>query len=133
MLNAHSGRIEKKIVLRAPRSRVWRALTNADEFGAWFRVKLEGAFAVGKSVTGKLTHPGYEHVTMEVTVERMEAEHLFSYRWHPTRSIRTSTIRSSPRRSLSSGSKRWRTARSSPSWSLASLGFPPDGATRRSA
>jgi len=78
-----SDRIEKKILLRAPRSRVWRALTDADEFGAWFRVKLEGRFAVGQRVKGRITHPGYEHVTMEVTVERMDAERCFSFRWHP--------------------------------------------------
>lgn len=70
-------------MLRAPRSRVWRALTDSKEFGTWFRVKLESAFAVGKTVKGRITYPGYEHVTMEVTVERMDAEELFSYRWHP--------------------------------------------------
>ena len=79
----NSDRIEKKILLPAPRSRVWRALTNAEEFGAWFRVKLEGGFAVGKRIQGKITHPGYEHLTMEVTVERMDDESLFSFRWHP--------------------------------------------------
>jgi uncharacterized protein YndB with AHSA1/START domain len=76
-------RIEKHILLRAPRARVWRALTDAAEFGEWFRVKLDGRFAVGESVRGHLTYPGYEHLTMEVTVERMDAERLFSYRWHP--------------------------------------------------
>lgn len=79
----HSDRIEKEILLRAPRSRVWRALTDADEFGAWFRVKLEGSFTVGKSIKGRITHPGYEHLTMEMAVERMDAEELFTYRWHP--------------------------------------------------
>ena len=79
----NSDRIEKRILLRAPRSRVWRALTNAEEFGKWFRVKLEGAFVVGQLIRGRITHPGYEHVTMEVTVERMDDEHLFSFRWHP--------------------------------------------------
>ena len=78
-----SDRIEKKIVLRAPRSRVWRALTDAEEFGTWFRVKLESGFAVGRKVVGKITYPGYEHVTFEATVERMEPERLFSLRWHP--------------------------------------------------
>jgi uncharacterized protein YndB with AHSA1/START domain len=78
-----SDRVEKTILLRAPRTRVWRALTDADEFGAWFRVKLEGGFAVGKRIEGKITHPGYEHLTMEVAVERMDAEQLFSFRWHP--------------------------------------------------
>jgi len=78
-----TDRIEKTVTLRAPRSRVWRALTNADEFGTWFRVKLEGAFAEGATVRGRITHPGYEHVTMEVFVERIEPEHYFAYRWHP--------------------------------------------------
>jgi uncharacterized protein YndB with AHSA1/START domain len=79
-----TDRIEKTIVLRAPRSRVWRALTNAEEFGAWFRVKFEGAvFAPAAVVKGHITYPGYEHYTFEATIERMEAERLFSYRWHP--------------------------------------------------
>jgi len=82
-MGARTDRIEKMIRLRAPRSRVWRALTDAREFGAWFQVELEGAFAPGARVRGKITTPGYEHLTMEITVERMEPERLFSYRWHP--------------------------------------------------
>jgi len=78
-----SDRIEKEIMLHAPATRVWRALTDAEEFGTWFRVKLEGAFAVGKRIQGKVTYPGYEHLTMEVTVERMDDKRLFSLRWHP--------------------------------------------------
>jgi uncharacterized protein YndB with AHSA1/START domain len=78
-----TDRIEKTIVLRAPRSRVWRALANAEEFGVWFRVKLEGRFETGARVRGQITYPGYEHVTLELTVERMEPERRFSYRWHP--------------------------------------------------
>jgi uncharacterized protein YndB with AHSA1/START domain len=76
-------RIEKQILLRAPRARVWRALTDAGEFGSWFGVQFPGGFAVGKSVTGRITSAGYEHLTMEVMVERMDAERLFSFRWHP--------------------------------------------------
>jgi uncharacterized protein YndB with AHSA1/START domain len=78
-----SDRIEKKITLRAPRSRVWKALTDTAELGAWFGVKLEGRFVVGESIKGKITHPGYEHLDWEVTVERMDPEQLFSFRWHP--------------------------------------------------
>ena len=78
-----TDRIEKQIRLRAPKSRVWRALTDAEELGAWFRVKLEGPFVPGGRTKGKITYPGYEHITMEVWVEQMEAETLFSYRWHP--------------------------------------------------
>jgi uncharacterized protein YndB with AHSA1/START domain len=79
----NTDRIEKKIVLRAPRSRVWRALTNAEEFGTWFRAKLGPGFAVGQRATGNITYPGFEHLKMEVMVERMDAEQLFSFRWHP--------------------------------------------------
>jgi uncharacterized protein YndB with AHSA1/START domain len=78
-----SDRIEKQILLHAPRSRVWRALTDSREFGAWFQAEFDGSFAVGKRITARITHPGYEHVTLELTVERMDAEELFSYRWHP--------------------------------------------------
>jgi uncharacterized protein YndB with AHSA1/START domain len=78
-----TDRIEKQILLRAPQSRVWRALTAAEEFGTWFRVKLEGPLVPGQSTRGRITHPGYEHVTMELRVDRMEPESLFSYFWHP--------------------------------------------------
>src|SRR5688500_14183144 len=78
-----TDRIEKRIEIRAPRSRVWRAISTAEEFGAWFRVNLEGAFVEGATIRGKITHPNYQHVTMEVLVERIEPERYFSYRWHP--------------------------------------------------
>ena len=78
-----TDRIEKTITLRAPRSRVWRALTVAEEFGEWFRVKLEGPFVEGATVRGRITHPGYEHLTMEIMVERVDPERYFAYRWHP--------------------------------------------------
>lgn len=79
----NTDRIEKSISLRAPRSRVWRALTDAEEFGQWFGVRLEGAFAPGVRLKGRVTNKGYEHVPFELTVERMEPEELFSWRWHP--------------------------------------------------
>jgi uncharacterized protein YndB with AHSA1/START domain len=79
----NTDRIEKKISLVATPSRVWRALTNAEEFGTWFRVKLKGDFAVGKPIHGHITYPGYEHLSFEAHVERMDAEKLFSFRWHP--------------------------------------------------
>lgn len=78
-----TDRIEKHLLIRAPRARVWRAITTAEEFGTWFRVNLEAPFAEGTTVRGRITHPGYEHVTMEMLIERMEPERYFSYRWHP--------------------------------------------------
>ena len=83
MAETMPDRIEKKIVLRAARSRVWRALTDANEFNEWFRVKLRGQFEAGKEISGPVTYPGYEHLTMTALVERMEPERLFSLRWHP--------------------------------------------------
>jgi len=79
----NTDRMEKTVRLRAPRSRVWRAITAPEEFGAWFGVKLEGPFVEGATLRGTITHPGYEHLTMEMVVERIEPERYFAYRWHP--------------------------------------------------
>ena len=78
-----TDRIEKHVVLRAPRSRVWRAISDATEFGSWFRMSLDGAFVAGRTVRAKVTIPGYEHMKVEIQVERVEPERYFSYRWHP--------------------------------------------------
>jgi len=79
-----TDRIEKKILLRAPRARVWRALTDPVQFGAWFGAKMPpGSFAPGKTARAAITHAGYEHLTLEITIEKMEPERLFSWRWHP--------------------------------------------------
>ena len=79
-----NDRIEKQIELNAPVARVWRALTDHEEFGAWFKVDLEAPFAPGQTTRGKITYPGYEHLVMEVVVQRMEPERLFSFHWYPT-------------------------------------------------
>src|SRR3954464_5890694 len=78
-----SDSIEKRIALKAPVSRAWGALTDHREFGEWFRVKLEAPFVAGQVSRGHSTHPGYEHVTWEATVQKMEPERLFSFTWHP--------------------------------------------------
>ena len=78
-----SDHIEKTIDLKAPVSRVWKALTDYREFGVWFRVKLEGPFEAGKQAGGQITHPGYEHVRMQVVVQKIEPERRFSFTWHP--------------------------------------------------
>jgi uncharacterized protein YndB with AHSA1/START domain len=76
-------RIEKRIELKAPVSRVWRALTDYREFGEWFRVKLDGPFVPGQISRGQITYPGYEHLKWEATVQKIEHERLFSFTWHP--------------------------------------------------
>jgi uncharacterized protein YndB with AHSA1/START domain len=78
-----NNRIEKRIELKAPVSRVWRALTDHREFGEWFRVKLDGPFVPSQVSRGQITYPGYEHVKFEVVVQRMDPERFFSYTWHP--------------------------------------------------
>jgi uncharacterized protein YndB with AHSA1/START domain len=81
--DATTDRIEKRVELRAPRSKVWRALSDAKEFGTWFRARLDGEFTEGTTIRGNILHPGYEHVVLEMEVQRIEPERYFSYRWHP--------------------------------------------------
>jgi uncharacterized protein YndB with AHSA1/START domain len=79
-----TDRIEKQILLRAPRSRVWRAIRDKTEFGAWFGVRFPaGAFTAGEKVSGAITSPGYEHVLMDVEIVDVLPERQLSYRWHP--------------------------------------------------
>lgn len=78
-----SDQIEKSVELRAPIERVWRALTDHDEFGDWFKVKLDGPFVAGEFSRGHITHPGYEHLVWEAMVVKMERPRLFSFTWHP--------------------------------------------------
>ncbi len=79
----NTDRIEKTVLLRVPRTRIWRALSNVDEFGKWFGVKLDGTFEPGTRLHGKITHKGYEHVPFEIIVDRVEPERVLSWRWHP--------------------------------------------------
>ena len=78
-----TDRIEKTIDIKAPVARVWRALTDHQEFGTWFRVRLDGPFVVGQTSRGRITYPGYEHLKWEAVVQKMEPERLFSFTWHP--------------------------------------------------
>ena len=83
-MNTSTDRIERSIAINAPRAKVWRALTNAEEFGTWFGADLKGQrFAPGQRARGKITFKGYEHLTFDVVVDRIEPEDLMSYRWHP--------------------------------------------------
>jgi uncharacterized protein YndB with AHSA1/START domain len=78
-----TDRIEKRFEVHAPRARVWRAIADATAFGTWFGMKLEGDFAAGTTIRGRLTIPKYDHLTLEMQIERIEPEHYFAYRWHP--------------------------------------------------
>lgn len=78
-----TDRIEKSISIAAPVERVWRALTDHEEFGAWFRVKLDGPFVLGEESSGRITYPGYEHLKWEAKVVAMEEPSLFAFIWHP--------------------------------------------------
>ena len=89
-----TDRIEKTILLNAPRKRVWRALSDSAEFGSWFGVKFDSPFAPGASMRGVIVPTSvnaevasaqkpYEGMPFEITIEQMEPERLFSFRWHP--------------------------------------------------
>jgi uncharacterized protein YndB with AHSA1/START domain len=89
-----TDRIEKKVLLRAPRKRVWRALSDSTEFGSWFGMKFDGPFAPGACMRGVIApttvdaevakaQKAYEGIPFEITIEQMEPERLFSFRWHP--------------------------------------------------
>jgi uncharacterized protein YndB with AHSA1/START domain len=75
--------IEKKIELKASPQRVWRALSDHHAFGEWFRVKLDQPFVEGQASRGRLLVPGYDHLTFEIKVVRLQPETLFSFDWHP--------------------------------------------------
>ncbi|MES2153251.1 MAG: SRPBCC family protein [Pseudomonadota bacterium] len=82
--SSETDRIERQIVIHAPRERVWRALSNAEEFGTWFGANLKGqTFAPGQRVRGQNTTSGHEHVAFDIIVERIEPQDLLSYHWHP--------------------------------------------------
>jgi uncharacterized protein YndB with AHSA1/START domain len=83
-MTTSTDRIERQIHIKAPRSKVWRSLANAESFGEWFGVALKGKrFTAGEPCEGNITYPGYEHLVWQVVVERVEPERLFSFRWHP--------------------------------------------------
>lgn len=84
MTEPDQDRIQKIVDLQAPPSRVWRALTDHEEFGAWFRVRLDGPFEVGATTTGRITYPGHEHVEWVSTTEKIEPERLFVFSWPPS-------------------------------------------------
>jgi uncharacterized protein YndB with AHSA1/START domain len=83
MTETGTDRIEKEIVVAAPRAKVWRAITDFREFGRWFKAEMQDPFVPGAISKGRITHPGYEHLRMELLIEKMEPETLFSWRWHP--------------------------------------------------
>ncbi|MDO9406332.1 MAG: SRPBCC family protein [Polaromonas sp.] len=81
---ASTDRIERSIHIQAPKSRVWRAVANAEEFGTWFGADLTGkSFAPGQGVQAPITMKGCEHIVFDVVIERVEPEDLIAYRWHP--------------------------------------------------
>ncbi|GLQ95074.1 SRPBCC family protein [Dyella acidisoli] len=83
-MNTSTDRIERHIHIKAPRSKVWGALADAESFGEWFGVALKGKrFVAGEPCAGNITYPGYEHLVWNVVVVRVEPERLLSFRWHP--------------------------------------------------
>jgi uncharacterized protein YndB with AHSA1/START domain len=93
-MKSDTDRIEKSVLLRASPDRVWQAITDAKQFGTWFGVEFEEAFAPGAYIKGKIVPTKVDHevakmqdpfsgAECDVMVERMEPMSLFSFRWHP--------------------------------------------------
>ena len=79
-----SDRIERKVLLNAPRKKVWEALTDAEQFGRWFGIALKGkTFVVGETIEAPITYPGYEHVIWKAKIECILPQTRFSFSWHP--------------------------------------------------
>jgi uncharacterized protein YndB with AHSA1/START domain len=89
-----TDRIEKKILLKAPLAKVWRALSDSKEFGTWFGMKFDAPFTPGATMRGFIVpttvnaevasaQKKYEGTPFSIAIERMEPERLFSFRWHP--------------------------------------------------
>jgi uncharacterized protein YndB with AHSA1/START domain len=89
-----TDRIEKCVLLRAPRERVWRAISDSKQFGSWFGVEFDGPFVAGASIVGKMVPTSvdseiakrqepYRGYRFEFQVDRVEPMRLFSFRWHP--------------------------------------------------
>jgi hypothetical protein len=110
-MNTSTDRIERQVLINASRARVWRALSDAGEFGDWFGVNFKGkTFVAGKHIQGKITYPGYEHLTMDVLIERIVRSNRYPGAGTRRPSIQRSTIRTNPRRWSSSSLKKWRAA-----------------------
>jgi uncharacterized protein YndB with AHSA1/START domain len=86
--------IRKQVVLKAPRAKVWRAISDSKAFGTWFGMTVDGPFVAGKTVKGKIAKTQVDaeiakqqepHVGMacDLMIERVEPETLLAFRWHP--------------------------------------------------
>ncbi|MEE9392555.1 MAG: SRPBCC family protein [Planctomycetota bacterium] len=82
-MNTSSDQIQKVVSLRASRARVWRAIADSSELGKWFQVEFEGPFRLGESIKGRSTHEDCKAAEIEASIEELEPELLFSFRWHP--------------------------------------------------
>ena len=92
----NTDRIEKKILLRAPLERVWRAISDSKQFGSWHGVEFDGPFIAGAGMVGRVvpstvdvdaevaeSRKKYEGTPFSISVERIEPMRLFSMRWYP--------------------------------------------------
>ena len=93
-MSTNTDRIEKKVLLRAPRERVWRAISDSRQFGSWFGVEFDGPFVAGTPIVGRFVpttvdaevaerQKQYTGFRFEFAVDRIEPMRLFSFRWHP--------------------------------------------------
>lgn len=91
---SNTDRIEKQVLLHSALESVWRAISEATEFGSWFGMRFDGPFMPGARVTGEIVpttvdpdvaaaQKPYEGQRFAIMVDRIEPMRLFSFRWHP--------------------------------------------------
>lgn len=82
-----TDRIEKTTFVRAPIDKVWRAVSDHREFGAWFKVDLDQPFVAGERSTGKMTYPGFEGFPWLAWVTAIEEPNRFAFDWVPGETV----------------------------------------------
>ncbi len=87
--------IVKTVTLKADLDRVWRAISDAQEFGQWFGMRFDApAFTPHSKMTGRITptvvndevaamQKPHEGMAFEMVIADIEPKSLFSFRWHP--------------------------------------------------
>jgi uncharacterized protein YndB with AHSA1/START domain len=95
------SQVNRSTIIRAPRSKVWKALTELDQFCKWFsvaRVDPRAQFQPG--VTARLisTHEGpCKGFEFAMDVVDIVPETLFAWQWHPGAPIAGEDLSAEPK------------------------------------
>src|SRR5512143_2702752 len=89
-----SDQIQKVTVLKASRERVWKAVSDAKQFGTWFGVDFADDFKPGAHMVGTMRptqvdpevakrQEAYAGMTFEFWVDEIQPPSRITFRWHP--------------------------------------------------